>query len=51
LKELAANGMKIDTVVGQFLKKRQPIGDTLAANWLKLAGADGRAIIDSYNKK
>ena len=52
LKELAAKGMKIDTVVGEVLKKElKPIGDTMTADWLKLAGADGKAIIDAYNKK
>jgi TRAP-type C4-dicarboxylate transport system substrate-binding protein len=35
LKELAAKGMKIDTVVGESLKKElKPIGDTMTADWL-----------------
>ncbi len=52
LKELAAKGMKIDTVVGESLKRElKPIGETMTADWLKLAGADGKAIIDAYNKK
>ncbi len=52
LKELAAKGMKIDTVVGEALKKElKPIGDTMTADWLKSAGPDGKAIIDAYNKK
>ena len=52
LKELATKGMKIDTVVGESLKKElKPIGDTMTADWLKLAGPDGKAIIDAYNKK
>ena len=52
LKELSAKGMKIDTVVGESLKKElKPIGDTMTADWLKLAGADGKAMIDAYNKK
>ena len=39
-KDLAANGMKIDTVVGESLKKElKPIGDTMTADWLKSAGA------------
>ena len=51
LKELAAKGMKIDTVVGESLKKElNPIGETMTADWLKLAGADGKAIIDAYKK-
>ncbi len=52
LKELAAKGMKIDTVVGEALKKElKPIGDTMTADWLKSAGPEGKAIIDAYNKK
>ena len=52
LKELANKGMKIDTVIGEVLKKElRPIGDTMTADWLKLAGAEGKAIIDAYNKK
>jgi TRAP-type C4-dicarboxylate transport system substrate-binding protein len=52
LKELAAKGMKIDTVVGESLKKElKPIGDTMTADWLKSAGAEGKVIIDAYNKK
>ncbi len=44
--------MKIDTVVGEVLKKElKPIGDTMMADWLKLAGAEGKAIIDAYNRK
>ena len=52
LRKLVAKGMKIDTVVGEALKKElKPIGDTLTADWLKLAGAEGKAVIDPYNKK
>ena len=44
--------MKMDTVVGESLKKvLKPIGDTMTADWRKLAGADGKAIIDVQNKK
>ena len=44
--------MKIDTVTGEVLKKKlRPIGNFLTADWLKLAGAEGKAIIDAYNKK
>ena len=52
LKELAAKGMKIDTVVGELLKKElKPIGDTMTVDWLKSAGPEGKAIIDAYSKK
>ena len=49
---LANKGMTIDTVVGEVLKRElKPIGDTMTADWLKSAGAEGKAIIDAYNKK
>lgn len=52
LKELAAKGMTIDTVTGAALKRElKAIGDRMTADWLKLAGDDGKAIIDAYNKK
>lgn len=51
LKKLAAQCLNIDTVVADILKKEsRPIDDTLPAHWLKLAGAEGNAIIDAYNK-
>ena len=28
----------------------QKIGETLTADWLKKAGADGQAIVDAYKK-
>ena len=52
MKELAAKGMKIDTVVSDALtKKVKLIGDTMTADWLKSAGPEGQAIIDGINKK
>ena len=52
LKELAVKGMKIDTVIGGVFKKElEPIGDTMTTDWLKLAGAEGKAIINAHNKK
>jgi TRAP-type C4-dicarboxylate transport system substrate-binding protein len=52
LKELTLKGMKIDSVVGTALKQElRPIGETMTADWLKSAGAEGKAIIDAYNKR
>ncbi|MDI9334572.1 MAG: TRAP transporter substrate-binding protein [Cytophagales bacterium] len=52
LKELAVKGMKIDTVVGELLKQElKPIGITMTTDWLKVAGHEGKAVIDAYNKK
>ena len=43
--------MKIVTVVGKVLKiNLKPIDDTVAADWLMLAGADGKAISDTKQK-
>ena len=42
----------MDTVVGESLKKElKPIGDTMTAGWLKLAGADGKAITGAPYEK
>lgn len=47
----SGNGMKIVTVVGKVLKiNLKPIDDTVAADWLMLAGADGKAISDTKQK-
>lgn len=52
LKELASKSVKIDTVIGEVLKKElKAIGDTMTPDWLKSAGAEGKAVIDLYNKK
>jgi TRAP-type C4-dicarboxylate transport system substrate-binding protein len=48
--QLAARGMKVlppgDALKSGLLK----IGDTLTADWLKKAGAEGKAIVDAYKK-
>jgi TRAP-type C4-dicarboxylate transport system substrate-binding protein len=50
LKELAAKGMKVQgpspALAGGFKK----IGETLTADWVKKAGADGQAAVDAYKK-
>jgi TRAP-type transport system periplasmic protein len=51
LKELAAKGMKIDTTSAGLKKELKVIGDQMTADWLKLAGDDGKAIIEAFNKK
>jgi TRAP-type C4-dicarboxylate transport system substrate-binding protein len=49
--ELSAKGMKVappsDAISGELRK----IGETMTAEWLKTAGADGKQIIDAYNKR
>jgi TRAP-type transport system periplasmic protein len=51
LKELAAKGMKIDTTSAGLKRELKTIGDQMTADWLKLAGDDGKAIIEAFNKK
>jgi TRAP-type C4-dicarboxylate transport system substrate-binding protein len=48
--QLAARGMKV-LPPGEALKSGLlKIGDTLTADWLKKAGAEGKAIVDAYKK-
>jgi TRAP-type transport system periplasmic protein len=51
LKELAAKGMKIDTTSTGLKKELKVIGDQMTADWVKLAGDEGKAIIEAFNKK
>jgi TRAP-type C4-dicarboxylate transport system substrate-binding protein len=51
LKELAAKGMKIDPAADSLKKELKSIGDQMTADWVKTAGADGKAVIDAFNKK
>jgi TRAP-type C4-dicarboxylate transport system substrate-binding protein len=51
MRELAAKGMKIDTTSDGLKKELKVIGDRMTADWLKLAGDEGKAIIDTFNKK
>jgi TRAP-type transport system periplasmic protein len=51
LKELAAKGMKIDTSSTGLKKELKVIGDQMTADWVKLAGDEGKAIIEAFNKK
>jgi len=51
LKELAAKGMKIDPAAEGLKKELKSIGDQMTADWVKVAGADGKAVIDAFNRK
>jgi TRAP-type C4-dicarboxylate transport system substrate-binding protein len=50
LEQLAKNGMTVappsPTLAADFKK----IGDTITADWLKTAGADGKTVVDAYRK-
>jgi TRAP-type transport system periplasmic protein len=51
VKELGAKGMKIAPPSDALRKELVVIGETITTDWLKTAGADGQAIVDSYKKK
>jgi TRAP-type transport system periplasmic protein len=51
MKELAAKGMKVDLTSEGLKKELKVIGDKMISEWLKLAGDEGKTIIDNFNKK
>ncbi|MGL4494328.1 MAG: TRAP transporter substrate-binding protein DctP, partial [Beijerinckiaceae bacterium] len=50
LKELAAKGMKVQKPSEALKAGFQKMGESLTADWLKRAGADGQAVLDAYKK-
>ncbi len=48
--ELKKNGMNVAPPSPQLKADFQKIGETLIQEWLKSAGADGKAIVDAYKK-
>ena len=50
LDQLKSKGMKIQKPSEALASGFKKAGDTLTADWLKKAGADGQAIIDAYKK-
>ncbi|MFN3670539.1 MAG: TRAP transporter substrate-binding protein [Bosea sp. (in: a-proteobacteria)] len=50
LEQLKAKGMKVQAPSPALKAGFQKIGETLTADWLKKAGADGQAIVDAYKK-
>ena len=50
-KELAANGMTLHEPDAAMKAAYRKVGDTMLAEWLKAAGADGEAIIKAYRGK
>lgn len=47
---LSKNKMTIVTPTPQLMADMRKIGDEMVADWLKQAGADGKEIIDAYNR-
>ncbi len=50
LDQLAKNGMKVEAPAPAFKAELKKIGDTMTAEWLKTAGADGQAAVDAFHK-
>ena len=50
-KELAANGVTLHEPDAAMRAAYHKVGDTMLAEWLKAAGADGQAIIKTYRGK
>jgi TRAP-type transport system periplasmic protein len=51
LKELGAKGMKIDPSADVLKRELKTLGEQMTADWIKLAGAEGKAVIDAFHKK
>ena len=50
LDQLKAKGMKVQAPSKALADGFKKAGDTLTADWLKKAGADGQAVVDAYRK-
>ncbi len=50
LETLKKNGMTVGPPSAQLRADLKKIGDTMTADWVKSAGADGQAIVDAYRK-
>ena len=48
LKELSAKGMKVAAPSPALSAELKKLGQTMTAEWLKSAGAEGQAIVDAY---
>lgn len=47
---LAKNGMTVGPPTAQYKKELQDLGKIMTEEWVKKAGADGKAIVDAYRK-
>jgi TRAP-type C4-dicarboxylate transport system substrate-binding protein len=50
LEQLAKNGMTVAAPSAAMKTDLKKIGDTMTADWIQSAGADGKAIVDAYRK-
>jgi TRAP-type transport system periplasmic protein len=51
LATLKANGMTVTPPSAQLKADMAKVGDTMLKEWLDKAGAEGKALVDAYNKK
>lgn len=51
LKELAAKGMQVDASAVNLKAELKPVGERMTADWIKTAGDEGKAVIDTYLSK
>ena len=50
LEQLKSKGMSIEQPSATFKGELQKVGDTLLQDWLKKAGAEGKAVVDTFRK-
>ena len=50
LEQLTKNGMTVAPPSPQLKADLKKIGDTMTGEWMAIAGADGKAIVDAYKK-
>ncbi len=50
LEQMAKNGMNVAVPSAQLKSDFRKIGDTMTAEWMNSAGADGKAVVDAYRK-
>jgi TRAP-type C4-dicarboxylate transport system substrate-binding protein len=50
LEQMAKNGMNVAVPSAQLKSDFRKIGETMTAEWMSNAGADGKAIVDAYRK-
>jgi TRAP-type C4-dicarboxylate transport system substrate-binding protein len=51
LAQLRANGMTVAPPSSKMSEEFKKVGDVLVVDWLQKTGAEGKAILDAYNKK
>src|SRR6185503_8201495 len=50
LEQMAKNGMNVAVPSAQLKSDFRKIGDTMTAEWMANAGADGKAVVDAYRQ-